>query len=494
MRINPSSPLFVPVAVVAAALLAVGLFPAFVSSQAEIAATTIPITYQGRLTNEAGEALNGEHTLRFRFFRSASGGSAIWNSGPLAVTVTDGLFVVDLVVNLADFDGRLIWVEVGVNGEALSPRQPLRPAPWALTVAPGAQVLGESIAASEAVFAGFAPATGTALYAESAGGMGLWGHSEDNVGVYGASANSWGGYFSSASGYGLRAVSEGTAHYDHGAYVTSVGGYGVYAQSATNQAVRGEAGNVTGIPQPLGAVGVVGIGANRGTYGSSSSGVGLYGVSTANYGVWGQSTEFRGVTGRTSRTDNNYGLYTPDNLYAANATVAGTLTQVMQVSGDAPVAPGDVVVFSGIDRGHAVLDGPMIQVRRADRVHSTAVAGVVQSRFNLEAVNPALGSPDGDDLAAPAAVEVTPAGDAAPGEYVLVVVQGPALVRTAQLGGETIMAGDLLAVGTAEGAAGRAPLLSANGVETAVPGTVFAKALESPTTEDGLIYVYVTLQ
>ena len=74
------------------------------------------------------------------------------------------------------------------------------------------------------------------------------------------------------------------------------------------------------------------------------------------------------------------------------------------------------------------------------------------------------------------------------------VVQGPALVRTAQLGGETIMAGDLLAVGTAEGAAGRAPLLSANGVETAVPGTVFAKALESPTTEDGLIYVYVTLQ
>ena len=44
MRINPSSPLFVPVAVVAAALLAVGLFPAFVSSQAEIAATTIPIT------------------------------------------------------------------------------------------------------------------------------------------------------------------------------------------------------------------------------------------------------------------------------------------------------------------------------------------------------------------------------------------------------------------------------------------------------------------
>jgi hypothetical protein len=51
-------------------------------------------------------------------------------------------------------------------------------------------------------------------------------------------------------------------------------------------------------------------------------------VSSSNYGVWGQSSNFRGVTGRTSRTDNNYGLYTPDNLFSLNVNLAGAIMLV----------------------------------------------------------------------------------------------------------------------------------------------------------------------
>jgi hypothetical protein len=81
-------------------------------------------------------------------------------------------------------------------------------------------------------------------------------------------------------------------------------------------------------------------------------------VSSSNYGVWGQSSEWRGVTGRTSRADNNYGFYTPDNLFSLNINLAGAVMQVMQNGGTEPLAPGDVVVFSGINRAVTAVDAP----------------------------------------------------------------------------------------------------------------------------------------
>ena len=459
---------------------------------AAVTAVDGAISYQGRLTSPSGSPLSGSYTMRFIVYNAAAGGSALWDSGNLNVTVDDGLFNVPLAVNPSHFSGQALWLSITVGGETLSPRQEILPAPYALSLRPGATVVGDAIAAGSAVLSGYAPATGTALRAEAGGGIGLQGSSADSYGVYGASDTSWGGYFTSSQGYGIRVATSGTDHYDHGAYVTSQGGYGVYAQSAQNQAVRGEAGNITGIPQPLGAVGVVGIGANRGTYGSSSNGVGVYGVSSGNYGVWGQSTDYRGVTGRTSRTDNNYGFYTPDNFFSLNVQMAGALMQVTQNGGSAPLAQGDVVVFSGINRSVTGVDGPVVRVSRADVANSTAVAGVVFSRFNLEALDPELQSTDVAQGAG-AEIEVTPAGDAAPGEYLLVVVQGPALVRTSALGTTDIRPGDLLSTAGGGGAT-RAARLTMDGVEAAQPGTVFAKALEPAGDPDDLIYVYVTLQ
>ena len=457
------------------------------------APVTSGISYQGRLTDPGGTPLNGTYTMRFVVYNASVAGSALWDSGNLNIAVENGLFNVKLGVSQTDFNGQALWLSIIVDGQTLSPRQEILPTPYALSLRPGATIVGDALNWNEAALSGAAPATGTALRAEANGGMGLYGSSTNNYGVRGSSSNSWGGYFSSNGGYGIRVETSGTDHYDHGAFITAQGGYGVLARSATNQGVRGEAGNVTAIAQPLGAVGVVGIGANRGTYGSSSSGVGVYGVSSSNYGVWGQSSEWRGVTGRTSRADNNYGFYTPDNLFSLNINLAGAVMQVMQNGGTEPLAPGDVVVFSGINRSVTAVDTPIAQVSSAHTANSTAVAGVVFSRFNMDAVDPDLEFPDDTAQERRAEMAVTPAGEVAPGEFLLVVVQGTALVNTSALAGD-IQPGDLLSTGGSMGLAGKATMVNVNGLETAVPGTILGKALEPLAGAQEMIYVYVTLQ
>jgi hypothetical protein len=451
------------------------------------------ISYQGRLTDAGGSSLDGTYAMRFVVYDDAVAGSALWDSGNLNVAVDRGRFTVQLGVAQADFNGKALWLNIIIEGETLSPRQEILPAPYALSLRPGADIVGDAIGPTDAALASYTPATGTALYADANGGVGLFGNSEQSYGVWGSSNESWGGYFTSEGGYGIRVNTAGTAHFDHGAYITSQGGYGVYAQSAQNQAVRGEAGDVSGLQQPLGAVGVVGIGVNRGTYGSSQSGIGLYGASNSNYGLWAQSAQWRGATGRTSRPDNNYGLYTPDNLFSLNVNLAGAIMLVMRNGGETPLDPGDVVVFSGIDRSVSAVDGPVTLVSRASTANSTAVAGVVSSRFNLDAIDPALEFPDRVGQDSMGEVEVTPAGSAAPGEYVLVVVQGPAQVKVSALGSDAIQPGDLLATSSAAGIAGRASSVTSDGVETVRPGTVFAKALEPVTGAEELIYVFVSL-
>ena len=213
----------------------------------------------------------------------------------------------------------------------------------------------------------------------------------------------------------------------------------------------------------------------------------------SNYAIWGQSTDWRGVTGRTNRSDNNYGLYTPDNLYSNNINLAGAIMQVMENTGDAPLAPGDVVLFDGINRTVKGIDGPVVQVRRSDESQSTAVAGVVYSRFNVDAIDPALDSPGNESARQAAQMQVTPPGSAKPGEFVLVVVQGPAEVRVNALSGVSFGPGDLLASGKAGGQAGQAERMRSNEVTVHQPGTVLGKALEGHAGQE-LIYIYVTLQ
>jgi len=488
--------------------VAVAVAPSFDPSNpsAPLAST---IGYQGQLTDAGGNALDGQYAMTFRIYDAAAGGSELW-SGPLqSVEVDEGLFNVELDVDQSAFNGRALWLEMTIEGEVLSPRQALLAAPYALGLRPGADIQGDPADASGSVLnvgmsglwplgstvSSYAPATGTAVRAEAAGGTGLSAASQGSYGIEGSSVSGWGGYFTSDQGYGLRVDTSGTDHYDHGAYITSQGGYALYAQSATNMGVRGEAGDITGIASPLGPIGVVGLGQNRGVVGGSISGSGVYASSVTNYGVWGQSAEYRGVTGRTGRSDDNYGFYTPDNLFAKNYNLTGAIMQVVQNAGPTPLEPGDVAVFTGIEVG---LDGelsaasalsgmPMIQVGRASATNGHAVAGVVYSGFNIDAL--LADNPEAE----PADATINLPGPIATGDYLLLVMQGAVQVKAAALGG-SIQPGDLLVAAGDTGMAMPATASDAGGAGLTAPGAVFAKALESTDGNQEMIYVYVTLQ
>jgi len=96
-------------------------------------------TYQGRLT-EGGDPASGLFDFQFIVYDAPAGGS---QRGSLVtkddVLVTNGLFTVDIDIGPNHFTGDARWLEIGVRAgssaggySALSPRQALTPAPYAL--------------------------------------------------------------------------------------------------------------------------------------------------------------------------------------------------------------------------------------------------------------------------------------------------------------------------------------------------------------------------
>lgn len=107
------------------------------------------MTFQGRLTDQNGDPLNGQVSIRFSYFHEQTGGTAIYNENR-SITVEDGLF--NTVIGPSTAVGGLtpkdlaepVWVELrvtdGVITETLTPRMRLYGAPYAFTLMPGAVV------------------------------------------------------------------------------------------------------------------------------------------------------------------------------------------------------------------------------------------------------------------------------------------------------------------------------------------------------------------
>lgn len=96
-------------------------------------------TYQGRLT-DAGSPANGTYDLRFILYDADSAGASVGSTQTKDnVTVTNGLFSVELDFGASAWNGDARWVEIAVrpgadsgNYTVLSPRQPISPTPYAL--------------------------------------------------------------------------------------------------------------------------------------------------------------------------------------------------------------------------------------------------------------------------------------------------------------------------------------------------------------------------
>jgi len=96
-------------------------------------------TYQGNLTDN-GNPAGGNYDLTFSLFTAGSGGSQVGVTlTNAAVGVTNGLFTTTLDFGSGVFEGGALWVQIGVrtNGNgvfnALNPRQPVTPTPYAIT-------------------------------------------------------------------------------------------------------------------------------------------------------------------------------------------------------------------------------------------------------------------------------------------------------------------------------------------------------------------------
>ncbi len=99
------------------------------------------ITYQGRLL-DAGSPASGSYAMSFTLFDAAAGGNPIGatltfdglGGNPPLVNVTDGLFTVELDFGMDAFAHEARWLEIGVRGTPLVPRQKVTPAPLALAL------------------------------------------------------------------------------------------------------------------------------------------------------------------------------------------------------------------------------------------------------------------------------------------------------------------------------------------------------------------------
>jgi hypothetical protein len=162
------------------------------------------------------------------------------------------------------------------------------------------------------------------------------------------------------------------------------------------------------------------------------------------------------------------------------------MMQIVQNGGQEPLEPGDVAVFYGIAPPSGPEGLPVIQVARAAAADSGAVAGVVHSWYNS-----AVATAEAEAIAR-GGIEFTREGPIASGEYLLLVVQGPAKVKAITVGG-AIQVGDLLSSASQPGHAARATTVSIEAASAVLPGTILGKALEPLDEGDGQIYIYVTL-
>jgi len=123
-------------AVMAGLMLGIGCLTA-----PSYAAVPQVVPYQGQLKDAAGTPVNGVVNITFSLYTASSGGVAIWTETQAGVSITKGLFKVDLGADPLNrftpgpggtFDTPVyLGVTIGTDPE-MSPRTPLNSAPFAL--------------------------------------------------------------------------------------------------------------------------------------------------------------------------------------------------------------------------------------------------------------------------------------------------------------------------------------------------------------------------
>jgi hypothetical protein len=301
------------------------------------AAVNSRISYQGVL-KENGNPVTGSRDMTFRLYADVACttqvGSDIVKSG---VQVTEGLFSVGLDVTHDDLNGQGLWLQVEVSGNAIGCRE-IMPVPYALSLRPGADIIGWQSGSSILTVENSSPANDSRAmrgYASATTGFtaGVNGRTDSSsTGAKGV----W-GYAAAASGqtYGVHGESNSTS--GRGVYgranASSGSAYGVYGESNSTSG-RGVYGIATATSGPT-------YGVYARTYSSTDWSTSVYGFADADSGITigvrgiSNSTTGRGVAGSaTADSGYNIGVYgrsdSPDGYggyFSGNVHVDGTLSK-----------------------------------------------------------------------------------------------------------------------------------------------------------------------
>lgn len=111
-------------------LAALAVFSLALSAVTAAAGDTA-FTYQGSL-KDTGSLADGSYSMTFRLYSAATGGTPLGTT-TTTVDVTGGVFSVELDFGSDAWDNADRWLEINVNGNTLSPRQPVTRSPYAIT-------------------------------------------------------------------------------------------------------------------------------------------------------------------------------------------------------------------------------------------------------------------------------------------------------------------------------------------------------------------------
>lgn len=122
---NHTTVRIIALALVLLAGLSYGAVPARAAATTDAIAIPQLLNYQGRLTDGAGNPVNGSRDLTFKLYAESTGGTAVWTESQTGVLVLNGLFNVALgsVTPITAIpEGPSCYLEVAVAGEVLAPR------------------------------------------------------------------------------------------------------------------------------------------------------------------------------------------------------------------------------------------------------------------------------------------------------------------------------------------------------------------------------------
>ncbi len=357
------------------------------------------ISYQGVL-KEDGRPVTGSRDMTFALYSDDACTTLLGSEINATVPITNGVFNVELNFGSTYFDGRPVWLGVEVGTTQVGCQEVL-PVPYALSLRPGAQVVGE-IAASYILYARNDSTSNYSrgIYGETKSrwlGSGVLGFADSSTefsyGVEGRnSATSGGGvrgYASASTGYtcGVCGVSDSTSGYGVSGYATADTGttYGVYGKADSADGYGGYFYN----PNGTAIAGLAGGSSGHGLYvksnGNGRDGAALFADAEGTDGIaiWGYAQgddstmvlEHKAGGGdfiRAFQTD-------PSNLrfkvdVSGNVYADGTYGS--PASDFAEMLPA----VDGLEPGDVLVIGPDGKLSRSTTPYATNVAGVYSTR------------------------------------------------------------------------------------------------------------------